>query len=76
LHQARATCGAGNHSTPGRCVLPRIYFLFVRIFLDLRLGSIVNVVPSGMFPGGSGGARTWRSQSCGRRDHGLDRFSI
>jgi hypothetical protein len=57
---------------PGRGVLPRLFFLLVRIFIDLGSSFVISAIPSDMFPGGGGGTRTWSSLRCSREDKGLD----
>jgi hypothetical protein len=60
---------------PGSRALPWLFFLLVRIFFNLGSGFSVSVAPSGMFPGGGEGARSWRFPICGGEGHGLDRVS-
>jgi hypothetical protein len=72
--------GDSSHSTPGSDGLPWTAFLLVyrpywRIFIAYSTGFITYVAPSGMFPGGCAGSRSWRFTGCGGKNQGSDCFS-
>ena len=72
---AGATHGEGSHCRLRSEALPQLFFLLVRVFLDLGLGFSADAAPSVLMPGETHGARIWRSPICDEVNLGLDCFS-